>query len=108
LHFFFFKLTIPGGRAGKERQCPAPEQKKDDKCPAPGHTDSFIECILIRPQNFHNSISFLVLLLASFLSVALYAITVQSITNQRASSGIGFMFLSLHVIVPDIKRHGEG
>ena len=44
--FFFFKLTIPGGRAGKAWQCPAPGQKKDDKCPAPGHTDSFIECIL--------------------------------------------------------------
>jgi hypothetical protein len=42
--FFFFKLTIPGGRAGKAWQCPG--QKKDDKCPAPGHTDSFIECIL--------------------------------------------------------------
>ena len=44
--FFFFKLTIPGGRAGKAWQCPAPGQKKNDKCPAPGHTDSFIECIL--------------------------------------------------------------
>ena len=44
--FFFFKLTIPGDRAGKAWQCPAPGQKKDDKCPAPGHTGSFIECIL--------------------------------------------------------------
>ena len=26
--FFFFKLTIPGGRAGKAWQCPAPGQKK--------------------------------------------------------------------------------
>ena len=25
---------------------PRPRAKKDDKCPAPGHTDSFIECIL--------------------------------------------------------------
>jgi hypothetical protein len=43
------------------------------------------------------------------VSVALYAITVRSIKNQGASSGvvIGFMFLSPHVIVPD-KRHGQG
>ena len=26
--FFFFKLTIPGGRAGKAWQCPAPGQNK--------------------------------------------------------------------------------
>ena len=54
--FFFFKLTIPRGRAGKAWQCPAPGQKKDDKCPAPGHTDSFIECIL----DLKTSISVLV------------------------------------------------
>jgi hypothetical protein len=43
---FFFKLTIPGGWAGKAWQCPALGQKKDDKCHAPGHADSFIEYIL--------------------------------------------------------------
>ena len=58
--FFFFKLTIPGGRAGKAWQCPAPGQKKDDKCPAPGHTDSFIECIL----DLQTSITLLASLIA--------------------------------------------
>ena len=40
------------------------------------------------------------------VSVPLYAITAQSITNQRTSSGagIGFTFFP-HVIIPD-KRHG--
>ena len=62
--FFFFKLTIPGGRAGKAWQCPAPGQKKDDKCPAPEHTDSFIECIL----DLQTSITLLVSLYKSYSS----------------------------------------
>ena len=64
LHFFFFKLTIPGGRAGKAWQCPAHGQKKDDKCPAPGHTDSFIECIL----DLQTSITLLASLYKSYSS----------------------------------------
>jgi hypothetical protein len=40
------------------------------------------------------------------VSVPLYAITARSITNQRASSGVGIGFTFLrHVIIPD-KRHG--
>jgi ABC-type anion transport system duplicated permease subunit len=45
------------------------------------------------------------------VSVALYAITARGLlqisVHQVALHGIGFMFLSLDVIVPD-KRHGEG
>jgi hypothetical protein len=48
------------------------------------------------------------------VSVALYAITARGLLQismhqvaLHGMHGIGFMFLSLHVIVPD-KRHGEG
>ena len=54
--FFSLSWQFPGVGPEKRGNAPPPGKKKDDKCPAPGHTDSFIECIL----DFHYIISFLV------------------------------------------------